>query len=59
MALDQIELMRHFGFEKFAVVGRDRGGRVGQRMALDNPTGSPSWRCSSPHGRTVCSRTIF
>lgn len=37
MALDQIELMSHFGFEKFAVVGHDRGGRVGQRMALDHP----------------------
>jgi haloacetate dehalogenase len=37
MALDQVEVMRHFGFEKFAVVGHDRGGRVGHRMALDNP----------------------
>lgn len=37
MALDQIELMSHFGFEKFAVVGHDRGGRVGHRMALDHP----------------------
>ena len=37
MASDQIELMRHFGFEKFAVVGHDRGGRVGHRMALDLP----------------------
>ena len=37
MASDQIELMRHFGFEKFAVVGHDRGGRVGHRMALDYP----------------------
>ena len=27
----------HFGFEKFAVVGHDRGGRVGHRMALDHP----------------------
>ena len=37
MAVDQIELMSHFGFEKFAVVGHDRGGRVGHRMALDHP----------------------
>jgi len=37
MGLDQIELMSHFGFEKFCVVGHDRGGRVGHRMALDYP----------------------
>lgn len=36
MALDQIEVMKHFGFEKFAVVGHDRGGRVAHRMALDH-----------------------
>ena len=36
MALDQVEVMRHFGFERFAVVGHDRGGRVGQRLALDH-----------------------
>jgi haloacetate dehalogenase len=37
MALDQVEVMKHFGFEKFAVVGHDRGGRVGHRLALDHP----------------------
>jgi haloacetate dehalogenase len=37
MALDQIEVMRHFGFDRFPVVGHDRGGRVGHRMALDHP----------------------
>ena len=37
MALDQVEVMRQFGFEKFAVVGHDRGGRVTHRMALDHP----------------------
>lgn len=37
MALDGVEVMKTFGFEKFAVVGHDRGGRVGHRMALDHP----------------------
>src|SRR5579859_3593479 len=36
MASDQVEVMKKFGFEKFAVVGHDRGGRVGHRMALDH-----------------------
>jgi len=37
MALDQVEVMKHFGFKKFAVVGHDRGGRVAHRMSLDYP----------------------
>jgi haloacetate dehalogenase len=37
MALDQVEVMKHFGFDKFAVVGQDRGGRVTHRLALDHP----------------------
>jgi haloacetate dehalogenase len=37
MALDQIEVMKHFGFSKFPVVGHDRGGRVAHRLALDHP----------------------
>ena len=37
MALDQVAVMRHFGFESFALCGHDRGGRVGYRMALDHP----------------------
>src|SRR5262249_33707461 len=37
MALDQVEVMAHFGFDRFAVVGHDRGGRVAHRMALDHP----------------------
>ena len=32
-------VMKHFGFESFAVVGQDRGGRVAHRMALDHPGG--------------------
>jgi haloacetate dehalogenase len=37
MAQDQVEVMKHFGFQKFAVVGHDRGGRAAHRMALDYP----------------------
>jgi haloacetate dehalogenase len=37
MARDQVALMRHFGFERFALAGHDRGGRVAYRMALDHP----------------------
>ena len=37
MALDQIEVMKHFGFDRFAVVGHDRGARVTHRLLLDHP----------------------
>ncbi len=37
MAGDVLALMRDLGFERFAVVGHDRGGRVGYRLALDHP----------------------
>jgi len=37
MAADQIALMQHFGFERFALVGHDRGGRVAHRLTLDHP----------------------
>jgi haloacetate dehalogenase len=37
MARDQVAVMRHLGFERFSVVGHDRGGRVAYRMALDHP----------------------
>ena len=37
MALDQVEVMKHFGFDRFPVVGHDRGGRVGHRLTLDHP----------------------
>ena len=37
MALDQVEVMSHLGFERFSVFGHDRGARVTHRMALDHP----------------------
>ncbi|MGP4003219.1 alpha/beta fold hydrolase [Streptomyces sp. 8N706] len=37
MAHDQVGVMTSLGFDRFAVVGHDRGGRVGHRMALDHP----------------------
>lgn len=36
MAQDNLALMRHEGFEQFHVIGHDRGGRTGHRLALDN-----------------------
>jgi haloacetate dehalogenase len=53
MALDQVRLMRHLGFDSFALVGHDRGGRVAHRLAADHPQAvrqlavldiSPTWR---------------
>jgi haloacetate dehalogenase len=38
MANDQVALMAQLGFERFHMVGHDRGGRTGHRMALDHPT---------------------
>ena len=37
MATDQIGLMRRLGLQRFHVVGHDRGGRTGHRLALDHP----------------------
>jgi haloacetate dehalogenase len=37
MARDALLLMRALGHERFAVLGHDRGGRVGHRLALDAP----------------------
>jgi len=37
MAQDQVDLMRSLGYESFAVLAHDRGGRVAARMALDHP----------------------
>ena len=37
MARDMVALMAQLGFERFALAGHDRGGRVGYRLALDHP----------------------
>lgn len=37
MGLDQIRVMQQLGFDRFQLVGHDRGGRVAHRMALDFP----------------------
>ena len=37
MADDQVQVMHRLGFERFYVVGHDRGARVAHRMALDHP----------------------
>jgi haloacetate dehalogenase len=37
MAADMVALMRGLSFERFALVGHDRGGRVGHRLCLDHP----------------------
>jgi haloacetate dehalogenase len=36
-AVELVELMAQLGFDRFSVVGHDRGGRVAYRMALDRP----------------------
>ena len=37
MALDHIEVMKALGFDRFAVVGHDRGARVAWRMCIEHP----------------------
>ena len=37
MANDQVHLMEALGFARFHMIGHDRGGRTGHRMALDHP----------------------
>jgi len=37
LAGDQVTLMHALGFERFAVMGHDRGARVGYRLCLDRP----------------------
>jgi haloacetate dehalogenase len=37
MAADQVSVMAALGFDRFAMVGHDRGGRVAHRLAIDHP----------------------
>ena len=37
LALDQVETMHALGFDRFAVVGHDRGARVAWRLAVEHP----------------------
>jgi haloacetate dehalogenase len=37
LAAEQIEVMAALGYERFAIVGHDRGARVGYRLSLDHP----------------------
>jgi haloacetate dehalogenase len=46
MARDMVEAMEALGFPRFHVVGHDRGGRVGHRLARD-------------HGRRVATLTVL
>lgn len=36
MALDQVEVMKQLGFERFDVLAHDRGARVAHRLAMDH-----------------------
>ena len=38
MAMDQVEVMSYFGYDRFYLVGHDRGARVAHRLTLDRPT---------------------
>lgn len=37
MGKDMVQLMAHLGFDRFDLVGHDRGARTAHRMALDHP----------------------
>ncbi len=37
MAQDQVDVMKQLGYEKFFLVGHDRGGRVSHRLTKDHP----------------------
>lgn len=64
MAADQVALMQVLGFERFHLVGHDRGGRVAHRMALDWPAQVrslavldlvPTWALYHQTNRTIAS----
>ncbi|KAA1397793.1 alpha/beta fold hydrolase [Aeromicrobium ginsengisoli] len=38
MAQDQVDVMHALGFDRFHVIGHDRGARTAHRMALDHPS---------------------
>jgi haloacetate dehalogenase len=37
MANDQIDVMRHYGYDRFLVAAHDRGARAAHRLCLDHP----------------------
>jgi alpha/beta hydrolase fold len=37
MAQDQVDVMRHYGHERFLIAAHDRGARVTHRLCLDHP----------------------
>lgn len=37
MAADMVGVMKHLGFDRFAILAHDRGARVAHRMAVDSP----------------------
>ena len=37
MAQDQVDVMRHYGHERFRVAAHDRGARAAHRLSLDHP----------------------
>jgi pimeloyl-ACP methyl ester carboxylesterase len=57
MALDQIEVMQHFGFERFPVIGQDRGGRVTHRLASTHPNAVTMPPSSTSSRRAISTRT--
>jgi pimeloyl-ACP methyl ester carboxylesterase len=59
LATDQVGLMRALGFERFHVIGHDRGGRTGHRMALDHPEAVLSLTGHQSQGRGSLLALVF